>query len=109
MADNAKLDVSNIVNKKLFYKQGVTKEKYPVFYYIARRFDKNDKAFAQDPVLYHILKIVQPELSKKFVVVIDCTLFSKEHEIPYSWITKFRQVRKFSLRSRTYNSRLIIY
>jgi len=85
--------LSAIADKKIFYKQGTTKDKQPVFYYIARRLDKNEKAFAQlDGLLYHILKTIQPELAKRFVLVIDCTLFSKEHELPYAWITKFRQV-----------------
>lgn len=83
-----------LVAKKIFYKQGVTKDKQPVFYYIARRLDKADRAFAQlDALLFHILKTVQPDMGKKFVLVVDCTLFNnKEHELPYAWITKFRQV-----------------
>jgi hypothetical protein len=89
MSEYAKVDVSQIVSKKLFYKQGTTKEKYPVFYYVARRFDKS---FGQESVLYHLMKTLQPELGKKFAIVVDLTSFSKEHEIPYAWITKFRQV-----------------
>jgi neurofibromin 1 len=102
MAEMAKLDVSALVAKKIFYKQGVTKDKQPVFYYIARRLDKQDKAFAQlDTLLYHILKTVQPDAAKKFVLVIDCTLFNKEHELPYAWITKFRQVAPAGLDNLT--------
>ncbi|KAL6048750.1 Neurofibromin 1 [Balamuthia mandrillaris] len=90
MSDHAKLDTKAIEERKLFYKHGFTNDKQPVFYYIARRFDATE--VGQYPLLYHIMKTMQPELDKKYVIVIDCTLFDVEHEVPFAWINKFRQV-----------------
>jgi len=83
------MDTSKIEEKKLFYKHGMTKDKQAVFYYVARKLEKS---FTQDQLIFHIMKTLQPELGKPFVVVIDCTLFSKEFEITPAWISRFRQV-----------------
>jgi neurofibromin 1 len=50
-------NVDKIKEKNIFFKQGSTKEKHPVFYLIARRFNTNDPDIAMDHLLYYILKV----------------------------------------------------
>ncbi|KYR01829.1 hypothetical protein DLAC_01846 [Tieghemostelium lacteum] len=80
----ANLNTDAIKQKKIFYKHGVTKEKHPVFYYIARRFESN---IDMEHLLYHILKTVQDSIRSPFVLVLDCTLFTVNQQIPLPWCT----------------------
>ncbi|KAF2077194.1 hypothetical protein CYY_001515 [Polysphondylium violaceum] len=78
------LNTEAIKQKKIFFKHGITKEKHPVFYYIARRFEGN---IDMEHLLFHILKTVQDSIRQPFVLVIDCTLMGVEHQIPIPWCT----------------------
>eukprot|EP01132_Coremiostelium_polycephalum_P003622 gene3622-4511_t len=78
------LNTEPIKQKKIFFKHGVSKEKHPVFYYIARRFESN---IDMEHLLYHILKTAQDSFRSPFVLVIDCTLFGLDHQIPIPWCT----------------------
>ncbi|EGG19811.1 neurofibromin [Cavenderia fasciculata] len=78
------LNLEPLKQKKIFYKQGVTKEKYPVFYYIAKRYESS---MDMEHLLYLMLKTVQDSMHQPYVIVIDCTLFAPEHQIPLSWCT----------------------
>ncbi|EFA86557.1 Neurofibromin-like protein [Heterostelium album PN500] len=80
-------NIDYLKQKKLFYQQGYTlKDRQPVFYYIARRFDAS---MDQDHLFYLMLKTVvdstDTNLSKDFTIVIDCTLSTASHNIPLAW------------------------
>lgn len=55
MKSKASLNTDKIKEKGIFYKQGVSKEKYPVFYLIARKYV--DSEVDMDTLLYYILKV----------------------------------------------------
>ncbi|EFA82125.1 neurofibromin [Heterostelium album PN500] len=75
-------NIEHLKQKKIFYKQGVTKDKLPVFYYIARRYEAS---FDMEQLLYLILKTCKDSMRTPFSMVIDCTLITGEHNIPMSW------------------------
>eukprot|EP01102_Stenamoeba_stenopodia_P013588 TRINITY_DN4434_c0_g1_i2.p1 TRINITY_DN4434_c0_g1~~TRINITY_DN4434_c0_g1_i2.p1 ORF type:complete len:1185 (-),score=326.97 TRINITY_DN4434_c0_g1_i2:1010-4282(-) len=89
MKNLAHRNTDSIKEKNIFYQQGFTKEKYPVFYYIARNFKQD-----VDPelIIYYVLKTMQPFFNKPFVVVVDCTLFGQEHQLSYPWCNTFSKL-----------------
>jgi neurofibromin 1 len=89
MKTKASLNTDKIKEKNIYYKHGMTKEKYPVFYLITRRFKNNDPDVAMDSLLYYILKTTESSFSKPFVIVVDCTLFSTQNQMPQSWASYF--------------------
>ena len=50
-------NTEKIKEKNVFYKHGTSKEKYPVFYLIARRFIEKDPDMDKQNFLYYILKV----------------------------------------------------
>eukprot|EP01133_Synstelium_polycarpum_P017457 gene17457-20830_t len=78
------LNTDVLKQKKIFYKQGLTRDKLPVFYYIARRYEAT---MDMEHLLFHILKTIQDSIRAPFVLVIDCTLFEPDHGIPLAWAT----------------------
>eukprot|EP01090_Pellita_catalonica_P017046 TRINITY_DN5062_c0_g4_i1.p1 TRINITY_DN5062_c0_g4~~TRINITY_DN5062_c0_g4_i1.p1 ORF type:complete len:2520 (+),score=346.34 TRINITY_DN5062_c0_g4_i1:70-7629(+) len=89
----AHLDISSIVKKKIFFKQGLTKDKRPVYYFIARRFDLAGLMKQKEYFIYHVLKTIEPDLSKKFVLILDLSHFSlKKNEVPTLMLTKLQKV-----------------
>eukprot|EP01088_Endostelium_zonatum_P001228 TRINITY_DN1152_c0_g1_i1.p1 TRINITY_DN1152_c0_g1~~TRINITY_DN1152_c0_g1_i1.p1 ORF type:complete len:2790 (-),score=689.70 TRINITY_DN1152_c0_g1_i1:4-8373(-) len=67
------------VDRKILYKQGTTKDKKPVFYFIARKFDLHTftPQTSQYFITWCILKVFAEfkDPNKKFVLVIDASLF----------------------------------
>jgi hypothetical protein len=70
-------DLTELKSKQFFYVGGISIEKRPVVYLIARQFFepktkvKDDKA--NETVLYYILKTLQSVFTKPYEVVFDCT------------------------------------
>eukprot|EP01087_Luapelamoeba_hula_P001442 TRINITY_DN1115_c0_g1_i1.p1 TRINITY_DN1115_c0_g1~~TRINITY_DN1115_c0_g1_i1.p1 ORF type:complete len:2561 (-),score=353.59 TRINITY_DN1115_c0_g1_i1:117-7799(-) len=89
MNEHANVNIAPLEAAKIFYKQGQTKNKAAVFYFIAR---KMENTWSQHQLVVHIMKTLQSELGKPFSIVVDLTLFNKDHEITPSWISRFRQV-----------------
>jgi hypothetical protein len=56
MRQNEDKNTDSIKQKKIFYVQGTTREKYPVLYFIARRFESS---IDMDLLLLHILRVRQ--------------------------------------------------
>eukprot|EP01113_Clastostelium_recurvatum_P009144 TRINITY_DN1436_c0_g1_i2.p1 TRINITY_DN1436_c0_g1~~TRINITY_DN1436_c0_g1_i2.p1 ORF type:complete len:2696 (+),score=879.69 TRINITY_DN1436_c0_g1_i2:238-8325(+) len=77
-----------IKQKKIYYKHGVNKDKHPVYYYVARRFEKN---IDMELLLLHILKTTQESFAPNspFVLVIDTTLAGTDHQIALPWCAKY--------------------
>lgn len=114
MKSKASLNTDKIKEKGIFYKQGVSKEKHPVFYLITRKYI--DSEVDMDTLLYYILKVirnfcthshllqtVQSSIGKPFTLVVDCTLFGPGNYccdqvltftanfLPISWGSYFKQ------------------
>lgn len=90
MRQNADKNTDSIKQKKIVFIQGVSKEKYPVVYFIAKRVDSS---IDMDLLLLHILRTLQEVHSKPFVLVIDISFFGPENQIALPWFVKY--VRHF--------------
>ncbi|GAM17779.1 hypothetical protein SAMD00019534_009540 [Acytostelium subglobosum LB1] len=77
-------NIEHLKQKKIFYKQGVTKDRLPVFYYIARRYEAS---FDMEQLLFLMLKTLKDSIRAPFSMVIDCTSVTNDHIIPISWCT----------------------
>eukprot|EP01119_Soliformovum_irregulare_P019017 TRINITY_DN5943_c0_g1_i1.p1 TRINITY_DN5943_c0_g1~~TRINITY_DN5943_c0_g1_i1.p1 ORF type:complete len:2529 (-),score=855.67 TRINITY_DN5943_c0_g1_i1:42-7628(-) len=89
MKTKGNLNTDKIKEKNLFYKHGVSKDKHPVFYLIARKFNPSDPDMEIDNVLLHILKTCHQFWSKPFVLVVDCSLFSAQNMLAVAWANIF--------------------
>lgn len=82
--------VTEIGSKQIFFQNGVSKAKNPVFYFIARRFGLAE--CDADQVIYSVLNILKPHLRAPFELVLDMTEFSRENEPPMVVISRFLDV-----------------
>jgi hypothetical protein len=78
-------NVDALREKRIFYKQGQTKDGVALFYYIAHRYQAT---INHDAFLYLVLKTLEPHLDKPFALVIDATGFDHEHEYDHSSFRK---------------------
>ncbi|KAI9597754.1 hypothetical protein BDF19DRAFT_434347 [Syncephalis fuscata] len=94
MQRNAHRNVDSIRSKRIFYEGGVSKDKNPVFYFIARRLiiEMTD----MELFIYFVLHSLEPKLGKPFEIVIDLTHFGQQNEVQEQWITQFLQVLPFN-------------
>eukprot|EP00054_Salpingoeca_dolichothecata_P028574 m.218407 g.218407 ORF g.218407 m.218407 type:complete len:2785 (-) comp26259_c1_seq1:68-8422(-) len=79
-----------IRSKNIFFHSPSTKNKRPIFYYIARRYN----VVETDPeqLMYHILTTVKPFLNSSFDLVLDLTLFDRESEPALPIMERFASV-----------------
>lgn len=82
-------NTDKIKEKGFFFKHGNTRDKQPVFYIIARKFNSRDPAIDINILLYYILKTTQSAFNKPFTIVLDCTNFTNENALPLSWCSYF--------------------
>lgn len=64
-------ELEQLKSKQLFYGDGKSKTGRPVFYYIARRYFKDE--IGDDLLLYHILLTLQPKYGQPWDLVVDFT------------------------------------
>src|SRR3989338_3886045 len=77
----------------IFFQHGTTSAKEPIFYYIARNYKGPGQGGADyDELVYYCLKTLQPVFNNPWVLIVDCTLFSPENQIPLSMCTVVSKV-----------------
>ncbi|CAG8470540.1 8562_t:CDS:10 [Ambispora gerdemannii] len=94
MRRNSNRNLDYIKSKGLFYGGGLSKEKRPVFYFIARRL--SSESTDMDLLMYHVLHTMEASIGKPFEVVIDLTQFTHANEIQTQWIQQFIQILPFN-------------
>ncbi|CAG8773738.1 25140_t:CDS:2, partial [Racocetra persica] len=90
MKKNANKSTESIINKNIFYEGGLSLQRRPVFYYIARRLDA--EATDIDLLMYHVLHTIESHMIRPFDVLIDLTKFGPSNEIQAQWVQQFVQV-----------------
>lgn len=76
-----------VASKNIFYAEGKSKARRPVMYYIARRYSLAE--LDTDQMLYHVFSTMKPLLRSPFDLVIDLTMFHREHIPPLSALERF--------------------
>ncbi|KAG1177602.1 hypothetical protein G6F70_005649 [Rhizopus microsporus] len=82
--------VESIASKNIFYEGGISKAGRRVYYLILRHIDVDNIDF--ELLIYHILQILEASSNKSFEVLVDCTLFSNNNEVPSQWINQLMQL-----------------
>ncbi|RKP38437.1 hypothetical protein BJ085DRAFT_18762 [Dimargaris cristalligena] len=90
MLRNSHRNADQIKAKKLFYEGGVSKEKRPVVYFIARRLITD--ATDMDLLMLHVFQTLEPLMKKPFELLMDLTQFGHANEIQHQWIGQFSQL-----------------
>ncbi|GBC02045.1 hypothetical protein RclHR1_04420015, partial [Rhizophagus clarus] len=105
MKRNKERNLDPILEKNIFYESGISKERRPVFYYIAREFEAESTDI--ELLMYHILNTLERRMRKPFEVVIDLTRFSSDNEIQSKWVQHFIQILPFDIQENL--ARLYFY
>ncbi|CAG8637906.1 2796_t:CDS:10, partial [Cetraspora pellucida] len=90
MKRNALKSTESIINKNIFYEGGLSLQRRPVFYYIARRLDV--EATDIELLTYHVLHAIESHMARPFEILIDLTKFGPSNEIQAQWVQHFVQV-----------------
>ncbi|RGB37714.1 hypothetical protein C1646_638789 [Rhizophagus diaphanus] len=93
------------LKKNIFYESGVSKERRPVFYYIARELEAESTDI--ELLMYHILNTIERRMGNPFEVVVDLTRFSSDNEIQSQWVQHFIQILPFDIQENL--ARLYFY
>ncbi|KAL1920332.1 uncharacterized protein VTP21DRAFT_1478 [Calcarisporiella thermophila] len=94
MRRNANRNIDEITKKGVFYLGGVSRERRPVFVYVARRV--NADSFDFEGMIYYIFKVVGHHMEKPFDILIDCTCTSETNAVPHQWLNQLFQYMHFS-------------
>ncbi|CAG8801643.1 25364_t:CDS:2, partial [Racocetra persica] len=94
MHRNANRSVDSIISKSLFYDGALSKERRQVFYLILRRFEA--ESTDMDLLMYHILQVIEPYISKPYELLVDVTQFGQANEIQFQWVQQFVQILPFN-------------
>ncbi|KAG9291425.1 hypothetical protein G9A89_021843 [Geosiphon pyriformis] len=86
-------NLESISSKGLFYGGGVSKEKRPVFYFIAHRLSA--ESTDMELLMYHILHTIESSMGKPYELVVDLTQFGHANEVQLQWIQAFIQILPF--------------
>ncbi|KAJ2332894.1 Ras GTPase activating protein ira2, partial [Coemansia sp. RSA 2681] len=79
-----------IAKKAIIYLGGVSREKRPVIYVIARRMQM--QYLDMDAVLLHTLRLIEPMATKGFEVFFDLTQFGPANEVPIQWLRQLKRI-----------------
>ncbi|KAJ2813082.1 Ras GTPase activating protein ira2, partial [Coemansia furcata] len=79
-----------IAKKAIIYLGGVSREKRPVIYVIARRMQM--QYLDMDSVLLHTLRLIEPMATKGFEVFFDLTQFGPANEVPVQWLRQLKRI-----------------
>ncbi|KAF0455119.1 gtpase-activator protein for ras-like gtpase [Gigaspora margarita] len=90
MKKNSHRGTEMISGKKIFYEGGLSLQRRPVFYYIARRLDA--EATDIELLIYYALHTIEAHMTRQFEILIDLTKFGPSNEIQLQWVQQFVQV-----------------
>ncbi|XP_030632149.1 neurofibromin isoform X1 [Chanos chanos] len=71
----------------IFYQAGTSKNGYPVFYYIARRFKTGQ--INGDLLIYHVLLTLKPYYAKNYEIVVDLTHVGPSNRFKTDFLSKW--------------------
>ncbi|XP_061928005.1 neurofibromin isoform X1 [Apis cerana] len=80
-------EFKSIKNLNIFYQAGTSKQGYPVFYYIARRYKIGDTN--GDLLIYHVLLTLKPFCHSPFELVIDFTHTCSDNRFRTEFLQKW--------------------
>ncbi|KAJ1821439.1 Ras GTPase activating protein ira2 [Coemansia sp. RSA 2598] len=87
---DANRNTDAIAKKAIVYIGGVSREKRPVIYVIARRMQM--QYLDMDIVMLHILRLLEPFSNKGFEVFFDLTQFGPANEVSMQWIGQLKRI-----------------
>ncbi|KAJ2518205.1 Ras GTPase activating protein ira2 [Coemansia sp. RSA 1939] len=79
-----------IAKKAIFYIGGLSREKRPVIYIIARRLQV--QYLDMESVMLHVLRTLEPIATKGFEIFFDLTQFGPANEVPRQWLKQLRRI-----------------
>ncbi|XP_043264316.1 neurofibromin isoform X1 [Colletes gigas] len=82
-----KEEFKSIKNLNIFYQAGTSKQGYPVFYYIARRYKIDDTN--GDLLIYHVILTLKPFCHSPFELVVDFTHTCSENRFRTEYLQKW--------------------
>ncbi|KAJ3207847.1 Ras GTPase activating protein ira2 [Dinochytrium kinnereticum] len=82
--------------RNIFYVKGISKERLPVLYYIARRVQPH--SIDMELLLFHILTVTRSLGNSPFDVVIDASHFSTNNEWDLTWVRWIEELVPPSIR-----------
>ncbi|RIB13611.1 hypothetical protein C2G38_1974674 [Gigaspora rosea] len=94
MHRNANRSVDSIISKSVFYDGALSKVRRQVFYLILRRFES--ESTDMDLLMYHILQVIEPYISKPYELLVDVTQFGQANEVQPQWVQQFLQILPFN-------------
>ncbi|KAJ2388253.1 Ras GTPase activating protein ira2, partial [Coemansia sp. RSA 2603] len=83
-------NTDSIAKKAIVYIGGVSREKRPVVYVIARRMQM--QYLDMDLVMLHILRLIEPFSTKGFEVFFDLTQFGPANEVSAQWLGQLKRI-----------------
>ncbi|KAJ1799798.1 Ras GTPase activating protein ira2 [Coemansia sp. RSA 2399] len=79
-----------IAKKAIFYIGGLSREKRPVIYIIARRLQV--QYLDMESVMLHVLRTLEPIATKGFEIFFDLTQFGPANEVPKQWLSQLKRI-----------------
>ncbi|KAJ2802655.1 Ras GTPase activating protein ira2, partial [Coemansia guatemalensis] len=79
-----------IAKKAIIYIGGVSREKRPVVYVIARRMQMH--YLDMDLVMLHVLRVLESLATKGFELFFDLTQFGPANEVPGQWLRQLKRI-----------------
>ena len=95
MRRNESRNVDAVKSQRVFYTEGVSKERRPVYYFIARKYVAGQ--MDEEMLLVHAFQTLKPALSSTWDLIIDSTMYSVENNIPTQWIMQFIQLLPYDI------------
>ncbi|KAJ2855048.1 Ras GTPase activating protein ira2 [Coemansia erecta] len=87
---DANRNTDAIAKKAIVYIGGVSREKRPVVYVIARRMQM--QYLDMDVMMLHVLRLLEPFSNKGFEVFFDLTQFGPANEVSMQWIGQLKRI-----------------
>ncbi|KAJ2617135.1 Ras GTPase activating protein ira2 [Coemansia sp. RSA 1365] len=79
-----------IAKKAIIYIGGLSREKRPVVYVIARRMQMH--YLDMDLVMLHVLRVLESLATKSFELFFDLTQFGPANEVPAQWLRQLKRI-----------------
>lgn len=90
MQRNAKRNVEPMKSRRIFFEGNLSKERRPVFYYVARKYQVGQ--VDEELLIFYLLQCLRPTMGKPFDLVVDLTQFTADNEVQNQWVTQFLQI-----------------
>ncbi|KAI7858100.1 hypothetical protein BDC45DRAFT_434174 [Circinella umbellata] len=87
---NCHRDLSKISSNNIVYQSGTSRGGRPVFYVALRHLDLETTDY--ELLIYYMLRVMEPYLSRPFELLFDCTALNPFNEIPVHWLNQFFQL-----------------